>query len=198
MKMKLLIINIALLFIMNSVQAQSTDTLLRVKNVAILIYDDVELLDFAGPSEVLQLAEYGGKKAFNIYTVGVNENEITSPKFVKVKPQYTIENCPPPDILVLPGGDTRKAVLNDRLISWVNSVNTKAEYMLSVCSGVFFLAKAGILDGKMATTRYLAMDKLITQNPRVTALKGKRFVDNGRIITTEGVSAGIDGALYLV
>ncbi|MEP6949782.1 MAG: hypothetical protein ABI863_10930 [Ginsengibacter sp.] len=77
-------------------------------------------------------------------------------------------------------------------------VGRDAEYMLSVCSGIFFMAKSGIPDGKMATTHYLAMNSLVTKYPRITALKGKRFVDNGRIITTEGIFAGIDGALYLV
>jgi len=158
----------------------------------------VELLDFAGPGEVFQQAEYNGKKVFNVYTVAVDKKLITSQQFLSVHAQYNLDDCPMPDILVIPGGNSYSQVGNTKLISWINHVNQKASYVLSVCNGVRLLAKTGALDGKTATSHYQAIDNLTKEFPKVEMVKGKRFVDNGRIITTEGVSAGIDGSLYLL
>jgi transcriptional regulator GlxA family with amidase domain len=180
------------------ISAQSSDTVYKTKNLAILVYDDVELLDFAGPGEVFQLAEFAGKKAFNVYTVAVAKKDITSQQFLKITAQYLIDDCPIPDILVIPGGNTSAQAGNEKLIAWIRKVNQKAEYMLSVCNGVRLLAKTGALDGKKATSHYMAVGNLAKEFPKVEMIKGKRFVDNGRIITTEGVSAGIDGSLYLL
>lgn len=174
------------------------DSSFKQKNVAILLYDGVELLDFAGPGEVFQQAEFNGKKAFNVYTVGVNKKEIISQDFLKITTQYIIDDCPLPDILVIPGGNSISQVSNEKLIFWIASVNLKAEYILSVCNGVRLLAKTGAIDGMMATSHFRAIDNLTKEFPNVKMVKGKRFIDNGRIITTEGVSAGIDGSLYLL
>lgn len=178
--------------------SQQKDSTYKTKNVAILVYDEVELLDFAGPGEVFQQAEWNGKKAFNVYIVAVNKKEIISQQFLKVTAPYNLDDCPTPDILVIPGGNSYSQVGNTKLINWINSVNQKAEYVLSVCNGVRLLAKTGALDGKTATSHYRAVDNLAKEFPKVEMIKGKRFVDNGRIITTEGVSAGIDGSLYLL
>jgi transcriptional regulator GlxA family with amidase domain len=177
---------------------QALDSSFKPRNVAILLYDDVELLDFAGPGEVFQQAVFKGRQAFNVYTVGVNKNEITSQSFLKVTTQYLIDDCPMPDILIIPGGNTIAQVNNEKLISWIKGVNDQAEYMLSVCNGVRLMAKTGALDGLMATSHFRAVDNLTKEFPKVKMIKEKRFIDNGRIITTEGVSAGIDGSLYLV
>lgn len=174
------------------------DSSFKEKNVAILLYDGVELLDFAGPGEVFQQAEFNGKKAFNVYTVGVNTKEIISQDFLKITTQYIIDDCPLPDILVIPGGNSISQVSNEKLICWIASVNQKAEYILSVCNGVRLLAKTGAIDGMMATSHFRAIDNLAKEFPNVKMVKGKRFIDNGKIITTEGVSAGIDGSLYLL
>ncbi|MBK9106854.1 MAG: DJ-1/PfpI family protein [Saprospiraceae bacterium] len=168
------------------------------KNVAILLFNEVELLDFAGPGEVFQQAEWNGKKAFNVYTVGIHSNEILSQGFLKVTTQYRIDDCPIPEILIIPGGNTISIANDEKLISWLALVNKKAEYMLTVCNGVRLLAKTGALDGKSATSHYGSIKNLIRDFPNINIVTGKRFVDNGRIITTEGVSAGIDGSLYLV
>lgn len=180
------------------ISVQGNDITVKTKNVAILVYDEVELLDFAGPGEVFQQAEFGGKKAFNVYTVAVDKKAIISQQFLKVTAQYNIDDCPMPDILVLPGGNSSAQAGNEKLIAWITAVNQKAEYVLSVCNGVRLLAKTGALDGKMATSHFRAVDNLAKEFPKVDMVKGKRFVDNGRIITTEGVSAGIDGSLYLL
>jgi len=191
-------ITLAFLLAGTCISGQSKDTAFKTKNLAILVYDDVELLDFAGPGEVFQQAEFAGKKAFNVYTVAVAKKEITSQQFLKITAQYSIDDCPIPDILVIPGGNSSAQAGNEKLIAWIRKVNQKAEYILSVCNGVRLLAKTGILDGKTATSHYMAVDNLTVEFPKVEMVKGKRFVDNGRIITTEGVSAGIDGSLYLL
>ena len=182
----------------NTLGQTRVDSSFKPKNVAILLYDGVELLDFAGPGEVFQQTEFKGNKAFNVYTVGVNSKEIVSQNFLKITTQYIIDDCPMPDILVIPGGNSISQVNNEKLISWIGSVNQKAAYILSVCNGVRLLAKTGAIDGMMATSHFRAIDNLTKEFPKVKMVKGKRFVDNGRIITTEGVSAGIDGSLYLL
>lgn len=188
----------ALLLTFACTVAQETDTSFKIKNVAILVYDDVELLDFAGPGEVFQQAEYKGRKACNVYTVAVGKKEIVSQQFLKVCARYSIDDSPMPDILVIPGGNSAAQAGNDKLIAWISKVNQQAAHMLSVCNGVRLLAKTGALDGKTATSHYRAVDNLAREFPKVEMIRGKRFVDNGRIITTEGVSAGIDGSLYLL
>lgn len=167
-------------------------------NVAILLFDDVELLDFAGPGEVFQNASFNGSQAFHVYTVAFDKKEIISQSFLTVTAQYLIADCPMPDILVIPGGNTMNQVNNEKLISWISRVNQQADYVLSVCNGVRLLAKTGALNGLTATSHFRAIDNLAQEFPKVTMIKGKRYVDNGKIITTEGVSAGIDGSLYLV
>jgi len=196
--MKTILLLLLVTINMNAFTQNTTDSVLKPKNVAILLYDDVELLDFAGPGEVFQQAEFNGNKAFHVYTVAVNKKEIISQSFLKITAEYLIDDCPVPDILVIPGGNSISQVNNEKLISWINGVNQKAAYMLSVCNGVRLLAKTGALDGMMATSHFRAMDNLAKEFPKVKMIKGKRFIDNGRIITTEGVSAGIDGSLYLV
>jgi transcriptional regulator GlxA family with amidase domain len=176
----------------------SPDSSFIPKNVAILLYEGVELLDFAGPGEVFQQAQVNGTNAFSVYTVGVTTKEIISQGFLKITTQYTIDDCPMPDILVIPGGNTISQVNNEKLISWIAGVNQQAEHILSVCNGVRLLAKTGAMDGLTATSHFRAIDNLTKEFPAVTLVSGKRFVDTGRIISTEGVSAGIDGSLYLV
>lgn len=167
-------------------------------NVAVLIYDDVELLDFAGPLEVFSLASMDSKKLFNVYTVGLNTELITSQKVLQIKPQYTLDDCPIPDIIVLPGGDTRIIRKSTRLIKWLRDNIEGADIALSVCTGVSLLGEAGLLDNKTATTHKYAIGSMKEKYPNTIFLTNKRFVDNGKIITTAGISAGIDGSLHVV
>ncbi|MBL0358295.1 MAG: DJ-1/PfpI family protein [Chitinophagaceae bacterium] len=183
---------------MNSYGQFKADSTYKPLDVAILLYDGVELLDFAGPGEVFQQANFNGKDAFNVYTVGINSNKIISQSFLNITTQYIIDDCPMPDILIIPGGNNLALVNNENLVAWISKVNEKAEFVLSVCNGLNLLAKTGVLDGMTATSHYRALDNLIKNYPKINIVKGKRFVDNGRIITTEGVSAGIDGSLYLL
>ena len=99
---------------------------------------------------------------------------------------------------IIPGGKTSSVAKNEKLIAWISKVNRNADYVLSVCNGLNLLAKTGDLEGMTATSHYGAIENLIKNYPKINIVTGKRFVDNGRIITTEGVSAGIDGSLYLL
>lgn len=175
------------------------DTFLKQKprkNVAVFVHEGVELLDFAGPAEIFAVA--GRPRAFNVYTVAATEADVVSQGFLKIKPQYTLANCPKPDIVVIPGGNTRIPLKDERIIQWIKKSSENAEIVLSVCTGAFLLAKAGLLDGKEATTHWASIETLKKEAPKAKVLTDRRFVDNGKVITAAGVSAGIDGALHVV
>lgn len=167
-------------------------------NVAVLIYDDVELLDFAGPLEVFSLAYMDSIELFNVYTVGLNAELITSQKVLQIKPQYTLDNCPIPDIIVLPGGDTRLIKKSEILIRWLRENIGRIDIALSVCTGVSILGEAGLLENQTATTHKYSIESIKEKYTNTTFLENRRFVDNGKIITTAGISAGIDGSLHVV
>lgn len=168
------------------------------KNVAIFIHDRVELLDFAGPGEVFSSVRTSKGLAFNVYTVAVSTEPIVSQRFLTVIPQYTFENCPKPDIVVLPGGATRVALQNEATMSWIKRVASDADIMLSVCTGALLLAQNGLLDGLEATTHHGTISRLRQVATKTRVYDDRRFVDNGKIITAAGVSAGIDASLHVV
>jgi transcriptional regulator GlxA family with amidase domain len=172
------------------------------KNVAIVVYDGVEILDFAGPAEVFAAASgrgaNGAERAFNVYLVSKTRTPIVSQGFIDVTPDYAIADSPKPDVIVLPGGGTN-AVLNDpEWLAWVRTSTEGADHLLTVCTGAFIAGKLGLLDGHDVTTWYNAIPDLARQFPKARVQPGRRFIDNGKVITTAGVSAGIDGALHLV
>jgi putative intracellular protease/amidase len=164
------------------------------RNVAIVLYPGVELLDFAGPGEVFSAA---GNGAFNVFTVGPTHEPIVSQGFVRITPEYGIADSPKPDILVIPGGHAASVYDDAKMMAWVKARAAGAELTMSVCNGALVLANAGLLDGLRATTHFGAIAKLRSFS-RITVVPEARFVDNGRIVTTQGVSAGIDGALHVV
>lgn len=191
-----IIVSLLLIISTNPVSAQDADKSKPRRNVAIFIHEGVELLDFAGPAEVFAAAKQG--QAFNVYTVASSEAEITSQRFLKVRPQYTLDNCPKPDIIVLPGGNTSIPLADARVMQWIKKTAPDTEVVMSVCTGAFLLSRAGLLDGKEATTHWGAIDRLKAAAPKTKVHADRRVVDNGQIITCAGVSAGIDGALHLV
>jgi transcriptional regulator GlxA family with amidase domain len=164
----------------------------RQLNVAIFIHNGVELLDFAGPGEVF------ASSGFTVFTVSATEEPVISQGFVKIIPQYTIVNCPKPDIIVLPGGATGTPLKNNDVIEWIKRSVPETITTLSVCTGAALLSRAGLLDGKTVTTFHNFIDALQEMTPKAKVIRNTRFVDNGLIVTTAGVSAGIDGALHVV
>src|SRR3954471_10161992 len=177
--------------LLNVVVSTAQTTSSKKYNVAIFLYPEAELLDFAGPQEVLTKTEVNDKHPFNVYTVAVDTSAFII-QSLNIKPQYTLNNCPKPDIIIIPGGDTRLVQNNMNVINWVKQNAATANITMSVCSGVSLLLKAGLLEGKDATTHHLAMPGYETKYPSTKFHKNTRFVDNGNIITTAGVSAGID------
>ncbi len=165
------------------------------RNVAIVVYDQVEILDFAGPMEVFTAA---GNGAFRVFTVAPTHAPVLSQGVLTIRPEFSVDDSPAPDILVLPGGDSRGFSRSETGMAWVRKVAGQNELSMSVCSGAFILARLGLLDGRPATTHWGAVPRLRSAFPKVQVQTGVRFVDTGRIVTTAGVSAGIDGALHVV
>jgi transcriptional regulator GlxA family with amidase domain len=166
------------------------------RNVAIVIHEGVELLDFAGPGEVFQAAAQG--RAFQVYTVGATADPIVSQRFLKVTPNYSITNCPKPDIIVIPGGNTAALLRSPEMMKWLKSTAPRTEIMFSVCTGAFALAELGLLDGLEATTHHGSLSRLQEKYPNIKVRTDRRFIDNDKVVTAAGVSAGIDGALHIV
>lgn len=171
------------------------------RNVAIVVYDQAEILDFAGPAEVLavagKFAGSNGTSALNIYVVAKTTDAITAQGFIKVVPQYSIATAPTPDFVVIPGGNSANLSNDPVMMTWLMAVTAASETTLTVCTGAFPLARAGAFDGLTITTWYGSVERLRAIAPKATVDHGRRFIDNGRYITTAGVSAGIDGALHL-
>ncbi|SCY54115.1 DJ-1/PfpI family protein [Alkaliphilus peptidifermentans] len=173
----------------------------KQRNVGILIFDDVEVLDFAGPFEVFSVTTIENQiNPFLVYTISENGNMITARNGLKVKPDYRFEDVPILDILIIPGGlgAREREIYNDNLISWIKNQMEKVELITSVCTGALLLAKAGILNGKKATTHWASLNRLQSEFPDVYVQHGVKFVDEGKIVTSGGISAGIDMSFHIV
>lgn len=179
-----------------------------MKKIAIVLFDDVEVLDFAGPFEVFSIT--GKRKIgepYEVFTVAEKET-IAARNQLIVSPTYTFANCPTPNIFLIPGGGgyhadgkpfgSRKEMHNPVMLEWIKQQNANAELVLSVCTGALILAKAGLLHGLEATTHFLAVDSLREIAPQTKISPEKRFVDNGKIVLSAGVSAGIDMSFHVV
>lgn len=173
---------------------------MSVRNVAIVLFDEVEVLDFAGPFEIFSVAGWlGGEQTLNVYTVAGEARVIQARGGLQVVPHYRLDDCPPPDIVVVPGGyGTRRQMKNPVLLAWLREQAGRVELMTSVCTGSLVLGGAGLLEGLLATTHYEEYDLLAGISPAITVVRGVRFVDNGAIITSAGVQAGMDMALHVV
>ena len=170
------------------------------KNVAILLFDEVEVLDFAGPFEVFGAAdELLHGDAFSVFTVAESPGTVRARHGLKIVPTYTLENCAPPDVIVVPGGvGTRPLLGKPALLEWLRLKAKKAEIVMSVCTGALVLAKAGLLDGLRITTHHHGIGLLRELAPTATIDTSARFHDNGKIITSAGISAGLDCSLHVV
>ncbi|MFT8320464.1 MAG: DJ-1/PfpI family protein [Bacillus sp. (in: firmicutes)] len=176
---------------------------MKQRTVGILLFEEVEVLDFAGPFEVLSIASFKEdheRKPFKVTTVSETGEIITARNGLQVKPTYSFNNAPNFDILIVPGGPGARQteIHNEKLIDWINQQNRSTEYTTSVCTGALLLGKAGLLDGKKATTHWASYERLEKEFPQVDVIKQVKFVDEGRIITSGGISAGIIMAFHLV
>jgi len=170
------------------------------RTVAILLFDEVEVLDFAGPFEVFAVTdELSGGRLFNVCTVAETPGTVRARNGLKLVPGFTLESAPAPQVLVIPGGAGTRALLRKpSVLEWVRRCAARAEHTVSVCTGSLVLAKAGLLDGLRATTHHENFAELAQLLPAGTVDESARFTDNGRILTSAGIAAGIDVSLHLV
>ena len=177
-----------------------TDFGSRRARVAILIFDGVEVLDFAGPFEVFGVARTSyGDFACEVFTVALEQREISARNGLRIVPHLTAADVGAVDIWVVPGGfGTRRELTNPAMLEFIWTTSNAASLTLSVCTGSLLLAAAGLLVGRSATTHRGAMDELRSLNCGAYILPVARIVDNGRIVTSAGISAGVDAALYIV
>ncbi len=159
--------------------------------VAILLYNGVEIIDIAGPWEAF------GTAGFLVHTVAEKTEPLTLVFGQKVIPDYSFENSPKAEVLLVPGGGYGTQMKNDALIGWIKSKSNEVSHVMSVCTGAFLLGKAGLLSGQTATcTAGMVEDLALFPNTKV--VYDARYVDSGKIITTAGLSSGIDGAIHLI
>jgi transcriptional regulator GlxA family with amidase domain len=173
---------------------------MATRTLALLLFDDVEVLDFAGPFEVFSVANrFTDPPAFTILTAAQRAGPVRARGGLSINPNCTLADCPPPGILLVPGGQgTRREMHNAIVVDWVRAATAGAELVLSVCTGALILAKAGLLDGREATTHHGTIDLLQEIAPHTTVLSDRRFVDAGRVVTSAGIAAGIDMSLDVV
>lgn len=179
------------------------DPAVNALNVAILVFDGVEVLDFAGPFEVFSVAAAVLPRTpympFFTYTVGLTANGVSTTGGLTVTPHHSMQDCPQPDILIVPGGEgSRRLLKHDRLLAWIAEQAERVQSLAGVCTGALVLARAGALAGKRATTHHGAFDRLPELEPSVAVVRDKRFLRDGKVWTSGGISAGIDMSLAIV
>jgi putative intracellular protease/amidase len=195
------LIGVTTLTLSAEVQGQSADQVAKKppRNLAILIFEGVQIIDYTGPYETFGHVYSADQPVpFNTYTVAEKGEALTTAMGMSVNPKYTIDNAPKPDVIVVPGGDVRATMNDAKVIKWLQDSSKDAEIVMSVCNGAFILAKAGLLDGLEATTTATLIERFKEAAPKTRVVSDKRFVDNGKIITTAGLSSGIDGSLHII
>ncbi len=178
---------------------------MRDKRVGILIFPAVEVLDFCGPYEVFSVTRLNEERRrdetspFEVLLVAQSGEPVVATGGLRVIPDATLETCPPLDILVVPGGwGTRKEISNQRLLTWISERAKQVETLTSVCTGAMLLGQAGLLDGRRATTHWRSLDRMGQAFPAVTVEAKLHVVEDGDVLTSAGISAGIDIALRVV
>ena len=173
----------------------------RQWRVGIFLFDDVEVLDFAGPFEVFSVTELEkGHQPFVVETVSEKGNIVIACNGLKVQPDYSFETIPRFDILIIPGGlgAKEREIHNDNVMKWITDQMKTVQLMTSVCTGALLLAKAGLLNGKMATTHWASIERLEKEFPQIEVQREVKFVDEGNVITSGGISAGINMSFHIV
>jgi transcriptional regulator GlxA family with amidase domain len=178
---------------------------MKRKQVGIVVFPDVEVLDFCGPFEVFSVTRLDEERRreepspFELRLVAETRDLVTATGGLKVTPDCTLADCPPLDVLVVPGGwGTRREIANAVLIDWIGARGRTVETLTSVCTGAMLLGRAGLLDGRRATTHWRALGWMRESFPAVTVDDQLHVVEDGPILTSAGISAGIDMALRVV
>ncbi len=172
--------------------------------IGILIFDDAEELDFVGPWEVFTASNEirnhlkDPTPQDHVFTVSQHGGTVKCAKGMRVIADHSFADCPPVDVLLIPGGQgTRREVENPAILEWIARTASKCKWVTSVCTGSLLLTEAGPAAGKRVTTHWGFVDQL-TEHGKATVLKNVRYVRDGNVVTAAGVSAGIDMALWLV
>ncbi|QIB69302.1 DJ-1/PfpI family protein [Aminipila butyrica] len=172
------------------------------RKIGILLFNEVEVMDFAGPFEVFSITENAAAtgKAFEVYTIARKKELISTRNGLKIQPDYDFHDAPQFDILIIPGGYGAEEIEihNQETIDWIKRSFTQVQIMASVCTGAFLLAEAGLLDGRQATTHWMDIDRLEEEYSKVRVIRDVKFVDAFPIITSGGISAGINMSFYIV
>lgn len=173
--------------------------------VGIVIFPAVEVLDFCGPYEVFSVTRLDEERRreesspFEVLLVAQSAEPVGATGGLRVIPDVTLDACPPLDILVVPGGwGTRKESSNQCLLTWISERAKQVETLTSVCTGAMLLGQAGLLDGRRATTHWRSLDRMRQSFPGVTVEDKLHVVEDGHVLTSAGISAGIDMALRVV
>lgn len=161
-----------------------------LKKVAVVLFPGVEIIDFSGPWEVF------GAAGMEVFSVAASDSLLTATMGLKIKPDYDFAHAPIPDIILVPGGGVDPS--DTTVVNWIARASQKSAHTMSVCTGAFLLAAGGLLDSLTATTNFPAIETLKRISPKTIVVDKVRFVDNGRIITSAGLSSGIDAAFHLV
>ena len=171
-----------------------------MRRVQIFIFDEAEVMDVAGPYEVFSVTgRRHGLEPFDVSLVAERLELVSLRNGFRVEPHTTIAKAPQPDLLVIPGGfGTRREMHNPVVLDWIRRVEPKAELLLSVCTGALVLGRAGMLEGLQVTTHHGALDLLRETVPSARVREAVRFLDNGKVVVSAGISAGIDMSLHVV
>lgn len=160
--------------------------------VGIVLFDGVQIIDFAAPYEVF------GQAGFSVATVSPDGRPVTTAMGLSVSPDHGFDDAPAFDVLLVPGGDIHAAAADEATLAFIRTRSVGAKHVLSVCTGSHILAATGLLDGLTATTFYPAVGQLAADYPKIRVVSDRRWVDSGKIVTSAGLSSGIDAALHVV
>jgi len=171
---------------------------MKTLTTGILLFNDVEELDFVGPFEVFKMARHSGRENDRVVTIAERAEPVKGFGGLRVIPDHSFADAPPLDVLLVPGGQgTRTEVKNPVLIEWLRKTAPQCQWVTSVCTGTLLLHEAGIARGKRVTTHWGFVTQLRDRGD-VEVLEKVRYVRDGNLVTSAGVSAGIDMALWLV
>lgn len=177
----------------------------RTRRVSILAFDDVEALDLAGPYEVFTTANRMQQRAtpsapplFDVACVAQTTDPVRMRAGLSILPAFAFADAPPPDVLIVPGGVVDRVMACAETIEWIVRASREAEIVASVCTGVFLLAKAKVVESGRVTTHWEDIADLRARFPTLEVQEDLRWIDRGRVVTSAGITAGIDMSLHLV
>lgn len=169
-------------------------------NIGIFVYRDAEVLDFSGPFEVFSTASRlcGTENPFSVFLIAESSEVVAARAGYKVVPDYSVDNHPPLDVLIVSGGVHTREMTNEKVLAWVKRQAESVKLTATVCTGIFILAKAVESLSCRVTTHWEDIMDLKVMFSRLDVLQGVRWVDEGSIVSSGGISAGIDMSLHLM